>query len=168
MKYKFWTGLLFVLLIGTALAVFASYGDYDMTGEFHEQIENNPIDRDYETEWRKLGNSPDFSTQASVELESKYIAIWDKELNSIYQKLIKSLEEEEKVLLRESQRGWLQYHDKQQEFVWRYYYGRKSGAILGSQGLVQMRTAYKNRIRERTLELMEYYGEAEFEYKSKT
>ncbi|WP_425800858.1 lysozyme inhibitor LprI family protein [Desulfitobacterium sp. Sab5] len=147
-----------------------NYGIYDITGEFVKKVTNNPIDSDYEAEFKKLNQSKDFSTSAELVLESKYIKIWDTELNSIYNKLLTELNSKEKETLIESQKGWLQYHLKEHDFVKQVFYLRESGPVLGSQGTVQMQQAIKGRIRERTLELMEYYtvlgNDVEFEYKS--
>lgn len=146
-----------------------NYGVYDMTGEFINKVNDNPLDRDYQAELRKLSESKDFSTLAMVELESKYTALWDAELNAIYNKLLAKLNPQEKEILIESQKGWLQYHMKESEFINQVFYLRESGQIFGSQGKVQMQEAIKGRLRERTLELLEYYSllgnDVEFEYK---
>ena len=69
----------------------------------------------------------------------------------------------------ESQKGWLQYHLKESEFINQVFYLRESGQIFGSQGKVQIQQAIKGRLRERTLELLEYDSllgnDVEFEYK---
>lgn len=147
-----------------------NYGVYDMTGEFVDKVNNNPIDRDYEVELKDLNQSNNFSTSAELELESKYTKIWDTELNALYNKLLAKLNLKEKEVLIESQKGWLQYHIKESEFVNQVFNLRDSGPILGSQGRVQMQQATKVRIRERTLELMEYYSllgnDVEFKYMS--
>lgn len=53
----------------------------------------------------------------------------------------------------ESQKGWLQYHTKESEFIVESW----EDLGLGSQGRVQSAMSIKSRIRERTLQLMEYY-----------
>lgn len=94
-----------------------NYGVYDMTGKLVDKLNNNPIDLDYEVEFKELNQSKNFSTFAEVELESKYIKLWDTELNAIYNKLLSKLNPKEKEVLIESQKGWLQYHMKESEFV---------------------------------------------------
>jgi uncharacterized protein YecT (DUF1311 family) len=136
----------------------SNYGVYDMTGELVDKLNNNPIDRDYEVEFKELNQSKNFSTFAQVELESKYAKLWDIELNAIYSKLLSKLNSKEKELLIESQKGWLQFHMKESEFVNQVFNLRDSGPVFGSQGRVQIQQAIKGRIRERTLELMEYYS----------
>ncbi|MGD8399768.1 MAG: DUF1311 domain-containing protein [Bacillota bacterium] len=144
---------------------------YDMSGQFEKLIQNNPLDRDYEQEIQDANDSPDFTTQKWVEIQSKYTKLWDAELNCIYQKLLAQLTETEKNLLIKSQKGWLQYHLTEQKLVDKTFYYRESGPIFGSQGRVQMVSAACARIRERTIELMEYYNmlgnEVEFEYQGK-
>ena len=79
-------------------------------------------------------------------------------MNAIYNKLLSKLNPKEKEALLESQKGWLQYHMKESEFVNQVFNLRDSGPVFGSQGRVQMQQAIKGRIRERTLVLMEYYS----------
>jgi uncharacterized protein YecT (DUF1311 family) len=79
-------------------------------------------------------------------------------LNAIYNKLLPKLNPKEKEALLESQKGWLQYHLKESEFVNQVFNLRDSGPVFGSQGRVQMQQAIKGRTRDRTLELMEYYS----------
>jgi uncharacterized protein YecT (DUF1311 family) len=147
-----------------------NYGVYDMSGEYIKTIENNPIDHDNNIEMKNLNNSQNYSTQAVLGLEYKYIKIWDDELNSIYNKLLSNLNVKEKGILLEAQKGWLAQHLKETEFVNQVFYQRESGPILGSQGRIQMQEAIKGRLRQRTLELMEYYemlgNKVEFVYKS--
>ncbi len=78
----------------------------------------------------------------------------------IYQKLLTKLNDSQKELLVDSQLGWLQFHTKEAQMVGTFPFG--------SQGRVQRVQAYTSRLRDRTLELMEYYvrlgGNVEFEY----
>lgn len=142
------------------------FGQYQMADEgFSSLVKDNAIDREYEAEWDKFQKSQEFSTQGWVELEAKYRELWDKELNNTYNKLMKELNEEEKKKLLEAQSGWVQFHMNESEFVnaaWEDF-------GLGTQGRVQLIIAEKDRIRERTLQLMEYYnmlgGDIEFLYK---
>lgn len=138
--------------------VSGNYGVYDMKGELLDKLNNNPIDVNYEVEFKELNQSEIFSTSAQVELESKYTKLWDTELNAIYNKLLSKLNPKEKELLIQSQKGWLQHHMKESEFVNQVFNLRESGPVFGSQGRVQMQQAINGRIRERTLELMEYYS----------
>lgn len=130
------------------------FGQYQMSEDgFSKYVKNNAIDKDYEVELTKFQESAGFNTQSWVELESKYIEIWDKELNNTYSNLLKKLNSKEQEKLREAQKGWLQYHTKESAFVAESF----EDFGLGSQGRVQSAMAIKDRIRERTLHLMEYY-----------
>ena len=142
------------------------FGQYQMSDEgFSMYVQDNVIDKNYETETTQFQQSNEFSTQGWIALESKYIEIWDNELNNIYNKLLEKLNEKEQKELREAQKGWLQYHIKESEFVVESW----NDLGLGSQGKVQLSMSQKARIRQRTLQLMEYYfmvgGDVEFSYK---
>jgi uncharacterized protein YecT (DUF1311 family) len=132
---------------------------------FSMYVQDNVIDKSYEAETTQFQQSNEFSTQGWIALESKYIEIWDNELNNIYNKLLEKLNEKEQKELREAQKGWLQYHIKESEFVVESW----NDLGLGSQGKVQLSMSQKARIRQRTLQLMEYYfmvgGDVEFSYK---
>ncbi|MEK5640747.1 hypothetical protein BK138_24445 [Paenibacillus rhizosphaerae] len=146
-----------------------SIGNYDLKGEFYDEMLRNPIDHDYEVELNELVNSKeDITTLRWGALEGKYTEIWDKELNQIYKKLLSKLDREPREALIESQKEWLQYHLKETTFVEKTFINH---GYLGSQGSVSLATVIKERIRERTMQLYEYRylldGEAEFLYQSK-
>ncbi|GIO84017.1 hypothetical protein J25TS5_09490 [Paenibacillus faecis] len=145
-----------------------SIGNYDLTGEFYDEMLRNPIDRDYEVEFNELQNSDEVTTLGWGALESKYTEIWDKELNQIYKKLLSKLDREPREALIESQKEWLQYHLKETKFVEKTFI---DNGYLGSQGSVSLGKVIKERIRERTMQLFEYRylldGEVVFLYQSK-
>lgn len=142
------------------------FGQYQMAEEgFSQNVKDNAIDRDYKIESNKFQKSSEFTTQGWVELEGKYIKIWDSELNNTYNMLLNKLNDKETEKLRNAQKGWLQYHINESEFINESW----DDLGLGSQGRVQLIISVKDRIRQRTLQLMEYYymlgGEVEFLYK---
>ncbi|MGV2965312.1 lysozyme inhibitor LprI family protein [Paenibacillus sp. AGC30] len=146
-----------------------SIGNYDLTGDFYDEMLRNPIDHDYEVEFNKLQNSKEIiTTLVWGALESKYTEIWDKELNQIYKKLLSKLDEEPREALIESQKEWLQYHLKETKFVEKTFI---NNGYLGSKGSVSLGMVIRERIRERTMQLFEYRylldGEVEFLYQSK-
>ncbi|WP_028592487.1 lysozyme inhibitor LprI family protein [Paenibacillus massiliensis] len=145
-----------------------SLGNYDLKGEFYDEMLRNPIDHDYEVEFNELQNSKESTTLGWGALEGKYIEIWDKELNQIYNKLLSKLDKESREALIESQKEWLQYHLRETTFVEKTFI---NNGYLGSQGSVSLATAIMERIRERTMQLFEYRylldGEVEFLYQSK-
>lgn len=146
-----------------------SIGNYDLKGEFYDEMLRNPIDHDYEVELNELVNSKeDITTLRWGALEGKYTEIWDKELNQIYNKLLPKLDREPREALIESQKEWLLYHLKETKFVEKTFI---NNGYLGSRGSVSLATVIKERIRERTMQLFEYRylldGEVEFLYQSK-
>ncbi|MDT8900761.1 lysozyme inhibitor LprI family protein [Anaeroselena agilis] len=158
------TVFLLVLVLGFTLplgGVAEGYYTYAMTGQLRETLESNPLDRDYK---RDMLNPENGTTYGMADVNKKYIKLWDRELNVIYQKLLLKLNDEEKELLIEAQVGWLQYHENEQRLTSKAL-SKNSGTIF----IVQQGSAYRYRLRERTLQLMAYYhrlgGEVEFEYK---
>ncbi|WP_339223423.1 lysozyme inhibitor LprI family protein [Paenibacillus sp. FSL W7-1332] len=145
-----------------------SIGNYELTGEFYDEMIRNPIDHDYEVEFNEFQNSKEITTLGWGALESKYTEIWDKELNHIYKKLLSKLDSEPREALIESQKEWLQYHLRETKFVKKTFI---NNGYLGSQGSVSLATVIRERIRERTMQLFEYRylldGEVEFLYQSK-
>ncbi|NMI02371.1 DUF1311 domain-containing protein [Paenibacillus sp. SZ31] len=148
--------------------LFMSIGNYDLTGDFYDEMLRNPIDHDYEVEFNEFQNSKEIITTLEWgTLESKYTEIWDKELNQIYKKLLTKLDKEPREALIESQKEWQQYHLRETKFVEKTFI---NNGYLGSQGSVSLGTVIRERIRERTMQLFEYRylldGEVEFLYQS--
>lgn len=145
-----------------------SIGNYDLTGEFYDEMLRNPIDHDYEAEFNEFQNSKEITTLGWGALESKYTEIWDKELNQIYKKLLSKLDREPREALIESQKEWLQYHLRETKFAEKTFI---NNGYLGSQGSVSLGTVIREKIRERTMQLFEYRylldGGVEFLYQSK-
>lgn len=145
-----------------------SIGNYDLTGEFYDEMLRNPIDHDYEVELNEFQNSKEITTMGWGALESKYTEIWDKELNQIYKKLLSKLNKEPREALIESQKEWLEYHLRETKFVEKTFINNGN---LGSQGSVSLGRVIRERIRERAMQLFEYRylldGEVEFLYQSK-
>ncbi|MBD7969237.1 lysozyme inhibitor LprI family protein [Paenibacillus gallinarum] len=145
-----------------------SIGNYDLKGEFYDEMIRNPIDHDYEVEFNEFQNSKEIITTLRWgALESKYTEIWDKELNQIYKKLLSELDREPREALIESQKEWLQYHLRETKFVEKTFI---NNGYLGSRGSVSLGTVIRERIRERTMQLFEYRylldGKVEFVYRS--
>ncbi len=146
-----------------------SIGNYDLSGEFYDEMLRNPIDHDYEVEFNEFQNSKEMITTLGWgALESKYTEIWDNELNQIYKELLSKLDREPREALIESQKEWLQYHLREIEFVEKTFI---NDGYLGTQGSVSLGKVIRERIRERTMQLFEYRylldGEVEFVYQIK-
>lgn len=131
----------------------------------------NSIDHDYKIELEELLKSQNYSDDDYRTLNENHYNTWDNELNVIYNKLLKVLDKEEKELLIKSQKGWLQLHINEPEFINRTFKNRKSGSIFGSLYLMQVKNRQLDWIRRRTLQLIDYYNyldySYDFEYKSK-
>ena len=54
---------------------------------------------------------------------------WDQQLNTYYQLLLRGLKRENQELLREAQRQWISYRDKEFELIDAYYYSEKEGTM---------------------------------------
>lgn len=134
------------------------YGAYQMDpeDEFDNLIKNNPIDKDYDKEFDEFQRSSSFTTGGWIELEEKYIQIWTQEMNETLSKLKSKLTKEEYDVLEESQKGWLQYNDKESGFVINTFLLNRH---FGTQGDVMAENAIMERIRERTIVLLEYLYE---------
>ncbi|MEE8388269.1 MAG: lysozyme inhibitor LprI family protein, partial [Acidiferrobacterales bacterium] len=76
---------------------------------------------------------------------------WDVALNKAYKALMKRLPEQDKLLLRESQRKWISYRDS--EFVFMQKHIRREGGTL-SLIIVDERMA--NFVRRRVIALEAY------------
>ena len=163
-KIKLSAVLLFCLILGYSGIVFGEGGVYDYSGNFTKQIQQNPLERDYQIEFKAAQTRIDYDM-----LEGKYIKLWDRELNVIYQKLLSRLSDQQKDILIDAQVGWLEWHTKETKFVNITWMDDRK---LGSQGAIQEAKAQKYRLRERTLQLMEYYylleHKVEFEYQGIT
>ena len=153
--------LLFFLGVSLPPGSVKAYSTYDMTGQVRKTLESNPLDRDYKRDMYKPENG---TTVGMTRVEDKYLKLWDRELNVIYQKLLLKLNDEQKELLIDSQVEWLQYHETELGFVC-----KTLNKNAGSFFIVQQAESFRLGLRERTLQLMAYYrrlgGEIEFEYK---
>src|SRR5690606_532662 len=77
---------------------------------------------------------------------------WDKLLNEEYRMLLKKFTEEEKDLFILSQRNWINFRDKEFEFINTYYYNNKKGTLFFVMGDLKKMEIVKKRV----LEIQEY------------
>lgn len=77
---------------------------------------------------------------------------WDKELNKNYKLLMRILSEEEKAKLKESQRKWIEFRDKENEFSGTMYYN-----LQGTMWRVVAAEARYQIVKQRALDLKNYY-----------
>ena len=93
------------------------------------------------------------NTVGQVDCGTKAAAAWDRELNQVYNKLLKSLDPVSQTLLRASQRQWLAFRDAEKKF--------QSGPWRSTQGtMVQITLTMANVeiLKSRVLTLRNYAG----------
>jgi len=78
--------------------------------------------------WLEKCIEKDSSTAGMINCSAKAYEMWDKELNKVYQELMKKLSPEERKLLQESQRQWLKFRDAEFKFYDSFFEGL--GTIL--------------------------------------
>ncbi|MBF4472728.1 lysozyme inhibitor LprI family protein [Flavobacterium sp. HJJ] len=83
---------------------------------------------------------------------------WDKELNKYYGLLKTKLPKEAFEILKESQKQWINYRDKEYLFISKFYYEVKEGTMW----FTVAENKKKEIVKERTLELEEYYRMLDF------
>lgn len=83
---------------------------------------------------------------------SKHSALWEKELDNIYNALVKKLAPSQKERLIESQKHWVMQIRLEKEFVFSFNDLRQT---VGSGGLVSIAANFMGKVRERALELDE-------------
>lgn len=81
--------------------------------------------------WLKGCMEKDASTLGTNACLAQALARWDKEMNRVYQELNGQLDTERRNALREAQRAWVAFRDR--ELAWLGgFYGRLEGSMYGS------------------------------------
>lgn len=83
---------------------------------------------------------------------------WDKELNKYYGLLKNKLPKEAFEILKESQKQWITYRDKEYLFIYSFYYEVKKGTMWYAVAENKKKTIVK----ERAAELKKYYEMIDF------
>ena len=91
------------------------------------------------------------STQGMNECLAQAYAKWDQELNQAYRELLSRLDETSKGALRESQRAWIAFRDREFHLLDKLY-GSMEGTMYGTMRLADR----VDLIKRRTLELQSY------------
>lgn len=114
------------------------------------QEANDPID----VAMNKCLSGPSgSSTMGQLECAKRAYESWDKELNAVYQRLMKSLDPTSRELLKASQKCWLAFREAETKF--------QSGPWLqhqGSLGRVTVSLVDVDILRSRVLTLRNYAG----------
>ncbi len=116
-----------------------------------EKQEKHPIDM-----WLEKCIEKDPSTTGMINCSNKAYEMWDKELNKVYQELMKKLSPEEKELLKESQKQWLKFKDAEFRFI--------DGLFLGYGTVVNVEKVDQKYefLKARVLQLQEYLSQINF------
>ena len=115
-----------------------------------EQEKKHPID-----EWLERCIEKDSSTAGMINCSGKAYEMWDKELNKVYQKLMKKLTPEERKKLQESQRQWIKFRDAEFGFINDLYLG------IGTMIPVIKYGQKLYFVKQRVLQLQEYLSQVE-------
>ncbi len=116
--FRLFSMILFVFTI--LFYASAAYSESGSPGQKH------PIDVQIE---RLESENP--STLGTVQAYTIGLELWDKELNRVYQALIKELGNDVAAVkaLKESQRAWLKFRDQEIQWV-SLLYGKKDGSMF--------------------------------------
>ena len=101
--------------------------------------EEHPIDVQFGKDVEKNN-----STAGLVAAYNKALKSWDKELNKQYQKLMAGLDAEAKASLKDSQRAWITYRDKEIENL-SVFYSKVQGTMFRTISAAAITNLTKNR-----------------------
>ncbi len=158
MKKMFFNMITMIFLTISSLAFAANSPIYrdtsEMTGSYTNELKSrmNKIEKEIIAKHGNVsGNDYNFKMAAQ-----EIYAYWDKELNIIYNKLIKELNPKAKQNLIQSQRDWIRYRDY--DGVFRFYIQNEEGGTLGVNHEI---SAKIRTVKERTLNLAYVYDNIE-------
>lgn len=129
------------ILLTIILTTFSviTYGQVDSTYQIDKELQDC------------LDSSENYTTKGMTDCVSKATLEWETELIKKYRKLLDLLTEEQKEKLKIAQREWIQYRDKEIEFINQLYYDM--------QGTMWIPIAAQTKLsltRKRTIELESY------------
>jgi len=67
-----------------------------------------------------------------IACEERERLVWDAILNKSYQALLKALEEDQQKKLREMQRAWIAWRDKNCDFLYDYFQGTMANPMIAA------------------------------------
>jgi uncharacterized protein YecT (DUF1311 family) len=121
-----------------------------ITKSVAEEPDASPTPDPIDTQIDKLREDAK-STQDMIEAETRGTALWDAELNRVYQALQKKLPESDQRKLTESQRAWLTFRDTNKEVI-EIIYGRAQGTMYQPMAV----SAELETVKERAVRLRRY------------
>jgi len=108
----------------------------------------HPIDIWYENEMKKADNVTVNIRSVQTDAYNK----WDKELNRIYKELMSKLKDDDKLLLRETQRNWINFKDSETKYLWSpAMYGVATGNMQTMIISTKLRKMVRNRVCDLTI-----------------
>jgi len=142
MKQVTISGVLFILL-------------FNFTAAQDDNNDKHPIDIKVE---ECLAIHSNQTTIGMIECIQTAMEEWDDELNKYYKLLMNNLDINEQEKLRDAQRQWLVFRDKEFEFI-----GTRYGKMEGTMFNIIEADSRNNIVRQRALELKSYYDILIFE-----
>ena len=153
MKKKFFN-VIIILFLTVSSPIFSKnliYSDTnEMTGSYTNELKlrMSKIEKNVISKYKDVsGNDYNFRRAAQ-----EIYDYWDKELNIIYNKLMKKLNPKAKECLIQSQKDWIEYRDDDGTF--RYCIENEEGGTLGINRAI---SAKIRTVKERTLNLAYIY-----------
>ena len=142
MKFLITSGLLCILLT-------------NLTSGQDKQKDKHPIDLKTE---QCLSIDSNQSSFGMIDCIRTAMEEWDAELNKYYKLLMEILTSDEQKKLRTAQRQWLDYRDKEFEFIETVFRNME-----GTMWKIVEADSRNNIVRQRALELTSYYNTLIFE-----
>jgi uncharacterized protein YecT (DUF1311 family) len=100
-----------------------------------------------------LGTDTNQTTLGMMECTAAAKAEWDAELNKYYKLLMQVLPAKQKEKLKQAQRQWLAYRDKESDFSGTMFY-----SLDGSMWKISAASREYNITKTRAIELIDYYN----------
>ena len=130
------------------IAVFLLISSLAFSGQYKNSLVNR-MKNIRETVFANVDEGNDYQQKEALRKMEKE---WDRELNIVYQKIMKIADSKTKINLRTAQRAWIKFRDA--EIKKSYYTNNPNGGSMGV--LFSINTAAKL-TEERTLQLAEMY-----------
>lgn len=106
----------------------------------------------------KCLNKKDISNAEMRNCTIKATESWDKELNKYYTLLKEKLPKQTFETLKESQKQWILYRDKEFAFISKFYFELKEGTMWYTIA----ENKKKKMVKSRALDLQEYYENLDY------
>lgn len=99
------------------------------------------------------------TTSEMIDCQIRAAEAWDKELNKYYKLYLSKLNEEGKAVLKEAQREWIVYRDKEYRLIDSHYLSRLQGTMWHPVAASEKMEIVK----ERALKLKGYYEDLQID-----